>query len=61
MTESQILDWLEQNAVTFNEGMDEVFTLTWIDRSGIGRSTSSVSLRSCVGLASQGTYNLEDL
>ena len=48
MTDTEILDWMQQNATGIHEDINERMTVTWLDKSGIPRTTEGANLRDCV-------------
>lgn len=48
MTDTEILDWMQQNATGIHEDINERMTVTWLDKSGIPRTTEGDNLRDCV-------------
>lgn len=48
MTDTEILDWMQQNATGIHEDINERMTVTWLDKSGIPRTTEGGNLRDCI-------------
>ena len=48
MTDTEIIDWMQQNATAIREDINERMTVTWLDKSGIPRTTEGDNIRDCV-------------
>lgn len=48
MTDTEIVDWMQQNATGIREYVDGRMELTWLDKSGIPQTTEGENLRDCV-------------
>jgi len=48
MNDTELLDWFEQNGISFIQNLDESYTMWWISSAGIRHKTNGVSLRDCI-------------
>jgi hypothetical protein len=60
MTDTEILDWMQQNATGIHEDINERMTVTWLDKSGSPRTTEGDNLRDCVRGAMADTNSRKD-
>ena len=51
MTDTEIIDWMQENVVGIYENLDTSMSVTWLDRKGVPRETSGSNLRDCVRAA----------
>jgi len=51
MNDTEILDWIQENVTEINEDVRERLTVTWLDKSGIPRTTEGTALRDCIRIA----------
>lgn len=53
MVDTDIVDWMQENAFEIIQNANETYTLTWIDNQGFHMKSTAQNLRECVRGASQ--------
>lgn len=61
MTDTEILDWMQQNAISIREDINERMTVTWLDKTGIPCETEGDTMRDCVRGAAADSRSRKDV
>lgn len=48
MTDTEILDWMQQNVTMIHKNTGKRMMVTWLDKSGIPQTTEGDNLRDCI-------------